>query len=210
MNHWLNRTWSRERAWSDFIHTPTLLHYSRESTLVWFCDENNLSFQSLNPLPLDVVREIAGHLSGLGQHSWSHTECFFLYLVACTSTVVSWGLCVVFLGWIYLHFSPIQNWVHPQRMAVARLYGLQRSNPQALRGYYVSLFNCHQESSKAFVSSFIHCVLSCRNMSAAQVFLRNLVWERHFFLLRHFTANYKQLGKIFPATLPALKSLGNK
>lgn len=78
MNHWwLNRTWIRERAWSDFIRTPTLLHYSRESILVWFWDENNLSFQGLNPLLLDVVREIAGHLSGLGQHSWSHTECFF-------------------------------------------------------------------------------------------------------------------------------------
>lgn len=86
----------------------------------------------------------------------------------------------------------------------------QWSNPQVLHGCCVALFSCHQESSKAFAFSFIHCAPSCRNMSAVKVFLRNLVWERHSFLSRHSTPSYKWPGKNFPPNLPALKSLGKK
>lgn len=117
---------------------------------------------------------------------------------------------MLFFEWIHFHFSPIQNQVLSQRMAATSLHVLTMVHSPSLPWILCCFVLLPQHSLKAFAFSFIYCSPSHRNLSAAMVFLRNLIWESHSFLPRYsrYIPSYKQPGKNFPLNLPGLKSLG--
>lgn len=137
---------------------------------------------------------IPGHLSVLGMDFIPGlTLALFIYLW--WALPIWWPHVALGGSWgmIHLHFNPIANWLFTERMATTSLWDPTIvCLPSSLSWILCCFVLCHQESSKAFASFFMHYAPSCRNMSAVKIFLRNTMWESHSFLPKCSTPSYKQ------------------
>lgn len=180
-----------------------LYHYIAIQSPSWFGFRMRTS--SLLPRPVSsasgwwlrrgkLLACIPGHLSVLGMDFIPGlTLALFIYLW--WALTIWWPHVALGGSWgmIHLYFNPIANWLFTERMATTSLWDptivcLPSSLPWILCCFVL----CHQESSKAFASFFIHYATSCRNMSAVKIFLRNAMWESHSFLPKYSTPSYKQ------------------